>query len=405
MSTAVRIVLVCLLMAACVSEPGGPGPAGPPDVPVYGGDRADGVDEPALEEPSDHEPMPPASLFEVAFIDRDGPIVADPADPYIPVGENFLMMVRSDDGSTRRATEARMALQNVRFVTPADPADFGPGDGNAVVYDALAGLDCGGFIGDGRFETGSVTLTDLDPALDSSPTPLLELAPPDNVDVDPISGRAIACGPNYSPCICCGMRTRANILSLTGGADQALEDSLNDALAMELMTGAMECQFAMDGTVIYATGMNMDGDPVLVRAMLGAGAVMAEPVPEAGSQGIGSFDISPDGMKIAFVNPLGSGAVDGGGVTVRDLSGEMMPFTLSEPAVDQGDRSEEWAAQRVNRSPRWCDDSHVVWQTIDGTRRTIWLGDTMTHERVDLWSDENRIPLTEAWIDCRVRQE
>ncbi|MBI2894938.1 MAG: hypothetical protein HYY06_15395 [Deltaproteobacteria bacterium] len=37
--------------------------------------------------------------------------------------------------------------------------------------------------------------------------------------------------------------------------------------------------------------------------------------------------------------------------------------------------------------------------------RTIWIGDTETRERVDLWSDDDRIPLTEAWLDCRERQD
>jgi hypothetical protein len=383
------VVVVCV---GCVSDPTQPG-EGPPEVPVF-----DGPDEGALD-PDDGEPVQEveelpatAHFFEIGFIDRDGPAVSDPADPDIPIAPNFVNLLRTDDGSVRQATDSGMASQSVRFVPLTDPANPGPGEGNAVVYDASPVL------GGARDATGAFTLTDLDVALDNSPTPLLSLATPDNVDIDPTGQRVIACGVNFSPCICCGVRTKARLLSLTGGADQPLEDALNDALAMQLMTGATECQFAMDGTVVYAAGKDMSGNPALVRAMIGDGAVMAEPVPEAGSQGVQSFDVSPDGMKIVFVNPL----TDGGGVTVRDLSGAMMPFTLSEPAVDIG---EDWAARRRHQSPRWCDDTHVVWQTIDGTRRTVYLADTMSRERVDLWSDENRIPLSESWLDCRVREE
>lgn len=392
MRTVVCLGVVAMMMfSGCVNDVGSSG-GGPPDVPVYGGPD-DGPSVP--DAPSgdvEDDPEMTAGFFEIGFIDRDGPAVADPADPDIPVTENFVLLLRTDDGTVHRATDAGMAAQSVRFVPLADPGDPGPGDGNAVIYDALPTL------AGGRDVTGAFSLTDLDVALENSPTPLLSLATPDNVDIDPTGQRVIACGVNFSPCICCGVRTKAKILSLTGGADQALEDALNDALAMQLMTGATECQFAMDGTVVYAAGKDMNGNPALVRAMIGAGAVMAEPVPEGGSQGVQSFDISPDGMKIVFVNPL----TDGGGVTVRDLSGEMMPFTLSEPAVDVG---EDWAARSMHKSPRWCDDTHVVWQTIDGTSRTIYLADTMTQERIDVWSDDNRIPLSESWLDCRARQE
>ena len=383
------LVLVC---PACVNDASQP-VVGPPDVPVYDGPSQE-LDDPDPSTPAIVDDSPPAvaDFFEVGFIDRDGPVVADPADPDIPISENFVVLLRTDDGTIHRATDAGMAAQSVRFVPLMDPANPGPGDGNAVVYDALPILT------GGRNATGSFTLTDLDAALDNSMTPLLSLATPDNVDIDPAGQRVIACGVNFSPCPCCGVRSKAHILSLAGGVDQALEDALNEALAMQLMTGATECQWAMDGSVVYAAGKDMNGNPALVRAMLGAGAVMAEPVPGAGSQGVQSFDISPDGMKIVFINPLGAG----GGVTVRDLEGEMMPFALSEPAVDIG---EDWAARRMHKSPRWCDDTHVVWQTFDGTRRTVYMGDTETRERIDLWSDENRVPLSESWIDCRIRQE
>ncbi len=416
MITAGRTVVVCLLMAACLGDTGYPeGAAGPREVPVYDG-PGEGAQNPDDGKPVEEVDELPATahFFEIGFVDREGPAVAISLWETYRLGfnpgasePNFINLIRTDDGSVRQATDG-MAAQSVRFVPLADPA--APGEGNAVVFDALPAANCGG--GADGTATGAFTLTDLDMALDNSPTPLLSLATPDTVDIDPAGQRAIACGVSYSPCICCGMPARAHLLSLAGGADQALEDALNDALVMQLMTGATECQFAMDGTVVYATGKDMSGNPALVRAMIGGdGAVMAEPVPEAGSQGMQSFDVSPDGMMIVSVNPLFdanfSPLADGGGLTVRDLSGVTTPFTLAEPAGGDIDvyEMDPLTGAALNLSPRWCDDTHVVWQTIEGTRRTIYLADTMSRERIDLWSDDNRVPLSESWLDCRVRQE
>ncbi|MBI2896511.1 MAG: hypothetical protein HYY06_23335 [Deltaproteobacteria bacterium] len=395
----VRFGWLLIIVSACVDTSS---TTTPPDQDVYEPPEGDESPDAVFDPNASGDPLVPdqtpgetaesARFFEIGFIDRDGPIVADPADPDIPISANFVTLLRADDGSTHRATEARLAVQNVRFVPPADPANPGPGDGSAVVYDAMP------LVEGGRNATGAVALTDLDPDLDNSATPLLDLLTPDNVDIDPVGNRVVACGVNYSPCPCCGIRAKAHLLTLAGGEDVALQDSLNEALGMQLMTGALDCQFGMDGSVIYAAGKGMDGNYALVRAMIGDGAVMAEVVAAGGSQGIRSLDVSPDGMRAVFVNL----PEDGGGVTVRHLEGAELPFTLSEANANGG---EGWAALQYNQSPRWCDSTHVVWQTIEGTQRTIYLTDVVSRERVDLWSDENRVPLSETWLDCRVREE